>query len=448
MELQGKRATVMGLGRFGGGVAAARWLAGQGALVTVTDLAGESELAGSLAALEGVPIERFRLGGHHEDDFRRADLVVVNPAVRPGNSLVEIARQAGARLASELELFLERCPAPVVGVTGSSGKSTTAAMTAAVLRADGRRAWLGGNIGRSLLGHLGEISPDDWVVLEMSSFQLYWLGPRAPMPRVAVVTGCTENHLDWHGDWASYVAAKQRILTGQGSGDVAVLNTRDPEVATWTGLVRGRQQALPDLESLPALRVPGKHNRVDAGLAAGAALAAGCGEASAGRGLEEFRGLPMRLEWFAVVEGRRFYNDSTSTTPESTAAALEAIDEPVWLLAGGRDKGCAMDRLAVAAAEMARGAAFFGETAERLRAGVAGLKPRLPCVAVETLADALRWCWRRSKPDEAILLSPGCSSGDQFLNFRERGEHFAELVRAMADPLSRYGKKGGRESLC
>jgi UDP-N-acetylmuramoylalanine--D-glutamate ligase len=437
MELGGKRATVMGLGRFGGGVAAARWLAEQGALVTVTDLAGEGELAQSLAALDGVPIEQFRLGGHSEDDFRRADLVVVNPAVRPGNPLVEIARRAGARLTSELELFLEDCPAPVVGVTGSNGKSTTAAMTAAILRAEGRRAWLGGNIGRSLLGHLAEIRPGDWVVLEISSFQLHWLGPHAPGARVAVVTGCSPNHLDWHGSWPTYLAAKQRLLSGQPAHGVAVLNSHDREVATWAGLVRGRPGPLPELEDLPPLRVPGEHNRVDAALAAGAAGAAGCSDAAVVQGLEAFGGLPMRLEWFAVIEGRRFYNDSTSTTPESTAAALEAIDEPVWLMAGGREKGCAMERLTSAAAARARGAAFFGQSGEMLRADVARRNAGLPCTAVETLADALRWCWDRSKPGEAIVLSPGCASGDQFPNFRRRGEHFAELVRAMADPLRR-----------
>jgi UDP-N-acetylmuramoylalanine--D-glutamate ligase len=437
MQIAGKRATVMGLGRFGGGVAAARWLAGQGARVTVTDLAGRSELAESLAALKGMPIDRFRLGGHDEDDFRQTDLVVVNPAVRPANRFVEIARRAGARLTSELELFLERCPAPVVGVTGSNGKSTTAAMTAAILRAAGRRAWLGGNIGHSLLGHLAEIRPDDWVVLEMSSFQLHWLGPNVSGARIAVVTGCSPNHLDWHGDWPSYVAAKQRILTGQSSDGVAVLNAYDAEVATWAGQVRGRQEPLPELDALPQLAVPGDHNRLNAACATAAAVAAGCDWPAVEEGLRGFRGLPMRLEWFAVIEGRRFYNDSTSTTPESTAAALEAIDDPVWLLAGGRDKGCAMDRLTSAAAGLARGAAFFGECGETLRADVTRRKPGLPCTAVETLADALPWCWARSKPGEAILLSPGCSSVDQFPNFRRRGEHFAELVRAMAHPLDR-----------
>ena len=148
----------MGLGYFGGGVAAARWLARRGAVVTVTDLGDEGALADSVAELSGEPIHRFRLSGHHEDDFRRADIVVVNPAVRPGNRYLELAREHGARITSETQLFLEACPGRVIGVTGSNGKSTTAAMIAAILGADGRTPWLGGNIGVSLLDRLDEIS--------------------------------------------------------------------------------------------------------------------------------------------------------------------------------------------------------------------------------------------------------------------------------------------------
>ena len=172
MQYRGQRATVMGLGHFGGGAAAARWLAGQGAIVTVTDLADEKTLAAGAGKSRRVPIAAFHLGGHREEDFRQADLVVVNPAVRPGNPWLAIARENGVRLTTEIDLFLEACPAASIGVTGSNGKSTTAAMIAAILQAGGRRTWLGGNIGGSLLDHLDEIGPDDGVVLELSSFQL------------------------------------------------------------------------------------------------------------------------------------------------------------------------------------------------------------------------------------------------------------------------------------
>jgi len=420
----------MGLGHFGGGVAAARWLARQGAVVTVTDTADEDALAESLASLEDVSIDRFRLGGHAEEDFRTADLIVVNPAVRPGNRLLEIARRGGARLSSEIELFLEACPVPVVGVTGSNGKSTTAAMIAAMIEADGRRAWLGGNIGHSLLDDLPRITADDWAVLELSSFQLWHLSSTARMPQVGVVTGCSPNHLDWHGNYEDYIAAKQRILTCQ----TAVLNTHDAEVASWRPMVTGRLCGPVPLADIPPLRVPGRHNRIDAACAAAAVAAVGCAASAVCNGLESFAGLSLRLEQMATIDGRTFYNDSTATTPESTVAALQSLDRPVWLLAGGADKGCDLAKLTAAAAENAQGVAFYGAVRRALHDGLIAANSDVPCTAVETMADALDWCWQGSRPGDAVVLSPGCSSHDQFRDFRHRGEHFVELVHALGKP--------------
>ena len=425
--------TVMGLGHFGGGVAAARWLALGGAVVTVTDLADESVLAEALTALEGEPIAAYHLGGHRQEDFREAELVVVNPAVRPGNPFLALARQSGARLATEIELLMERCPARVIGVTGSNGKSTTAAMTAAILRADGRRVYLGGNLGGSLLDKLDEIAAGDWAVLEISSFQLFHAGPHARMPEVAVVTGCTPNHLDWHGTPAHYAAAKQRMLTGQKAGDLAVLNTADPEVASWGDLVRGRLVPLLPEQELPPLAVPGRHNRLDARLAAAAALGVGCSGEAVREGLASFRTLPGRLELVAVIDGRQLYNDTAATTPESTVAALAALEGPLWLLAGGGDKGSAFGELAEAIVRRARGAAFFGAVRGRLAGAVLARQPGFPCTAVQTMAEALRWCWRQSRPGDKIVLSPACTSHDQFQNFRRRGARFVELLARIVD---------------
>jgi len=427
----------MGLGHFGGGVAAARYLARQGARITVTDLADEAALSDSLNALQGEVISEFHLGGHRQRDFSVGDLVVVNPAVRPENPLLEVARRHGVALSSEIELFMRACPAPIIAVTGSNGKSTTAAMTAAIFEADGRRTWLGGNIGRSLLENLDEIGPDDAVVLEISSFQLEHLGNDAPSPRIAVVTGCRANHLDWHGSYRSYVRAKQRILTCQTPNDLAVLNTHDAEVGAWGHLVRGRQ--LPMDQPPVVLAVPGEHNRINAACAAAAAAGAGCDVEAIRTALEAFAGLPQRLEQCAVVAGRRFYNDSTATTPESTVAALESLEGPLWLLAGGRDKGCDFNVLTAATAENARGAAFFGETGEALQRALAAENANLPSTTVKTMAQALQWCWACSRPGDAILLSPGCASGDQFADFRRRGEQFVDLVHALADSLEDDG---------
>lgn len=422
----------MGLGHFGGGVAAARWLARQGAIVTVTDLSSEEALADSLRTLKNVAIAAYHLGGHREDDFRHTDLVVVNPAVRPENPFLEIARASGVPVRCEAELFLESCSAHVIGITGTNGKSTTSAMTAAILRAEGRRVHLGGNIGRSLLDQCDQIAAEDWVVLEISSFQLHYLHAGSRFPEVAVVTNFVPNHLDWHGSVANYAADKQRILTCQREDGLAVLNTFDREVAGWAPLVRGRPLPPVSPEGLPHLSVVGHHNRINAACAAAAARGIGCRKESIREGLLSCPPLPDRLELVAVVEGRKFFNDSASTTPESTIAALEAIRAPLWLLAGGSDKGVDFGAMCEHIAENASGVALYGAVAEALREKITQHRSNFPCTAVTTLDEAVRWCWLHSRSGESIVLSPACASRDQFQNYRARGAHFTGLVRAMA----------------
>ena len=437
MDVSGHRVTIMGLGHHGGGVAAARFMAEQGAAVTVTDRAEQRALGDSLQRLADVRIGRYELGGHRDIDFRNADVVVVNPAVRPDDWFLNLARQSGATITTEIELFLGACPTTVIGVTGSNGKSTTAAMTAEILRADGRGTWLGGNIGRSLLGDLPEIRRDDVVVLELSSFQLAQLSEEARWPAIAVVTNCTPNHLDWHANLADYVAAKQRILTGQTSGSAAVLNPHDVQVAGWTHLVRGQPLAVLPLESLPPLDVPGRHNQENAACAAAAARAAGCSATAIDSGLRAFRGLPHRLELVDQIAGRKFYNDSMATTPESVIAALDALgcvdgqNGPTWLLAGGHNKGADFAAMGRAMVRRARGAAFFGAARNALHASVDSCE--LPCTTTETLAEALDWCWQRSQRGDHIVLSPACASYDQFVDFAERGETFVRYVRRLAN---------------
>ncbi len=431
VPFRNSRVTVMGLGHFGGGAAAARWLAGQGAIVTVTDLADEKTLAAALQSLADSKIAAFHLGGHREEDFRQADLVAVNPAVRPQNPWLAIAREHGARLTTEIDLFLQCCPATTIGVTGSNGKSTTAAMIAAVLQADGRRTWLGGNIGGSLLDHLDEIEPDDGVVLELSSFQLGHLQPETRVPHVGVVTSFSANHLDWHANMDEYAAAKQVLLQRQRPDDLAVLNTHDRRLFSWNRLARGRLLPLVADDVIPRLPVLGWHNRMNAACAATATLAAGCSRDAIDRGLQAFRGLPQRMELIAQIEGRTFYNDSTSTTPESTIAALESVDKPTLLLAGGHDKGFDFTEMVETIGRMAMGTALFGAVGPRLHDRLQAAHVDCLSIAVQTLDEALEWCWHNSRRGDAIILSPGCSSHDQFRNFRERGERFDELVRRL-----------------
>jgi UDP-N-acetylmuramoylalanine--D-glutamate ligase len=440
MDVQRKRVTIMGLGHFGGGVAVTRWMARHGARVTVTDVADRQTLAGSLSALSGVSLEACHLGGHREEDFTRADLLVVNPAVRPDNPFLDLAREAGAEITTEIGVFLRICPAATIGVTGTNGKSTTAAMIAAVLEADYRRVWLGGNLGGSLLDHGEQIEPSHWVVLELSSFQLSYSGPGTPVPRVAVITNCAPNHLDWHRSYGEYIAAKQSLLRRQRADDLAVLNTDDTEVASWTHLIRGRPIALVDADEIPALAVPGRHNRSNARLAATVGRALEVDPEKVRGALAGLEGLPQRLELIGQWQGRRFIDDSAATTPESTMAALQADLGPLWLLAGGRTKGADLGPLAARIVRSACGAAFYGESAEDLAAQVLGRSPDFPATATRTLDEAVAWCWERSRPGQCLVLSPGCSSRDQFQNYRQRSEYYREQVEILIRDARRVNR--------
>ncbi|HTF58053.1 MAG TPA: Mur ligase family protein [Planctomycetota bacterium] len=229
-SLRGARATVMGLGLFGGGAGAVRFLASRGARVTVTDLRTADQLRESISALDGLPVE-FHLGGHREEDFTRADLVLVNPAVPSDSPWLGLARS----LDTEMNLFFKLCRArPVVGVTGSNGKTTTTALIGEILKKGPRPVWVGGNIGAPLLERVDEIGPEDLVVLELSSFQLEHLDAIGRSPNVAVVMNLTPNHLDRHGTMGNYAAAKRVIVAHQAATDWKVLNADDPLVAGFT----------------------------------------------------------------------------------------------------------------------------------------------------------------------------------------------------------------------
>jgi len=428
MRFDGHRALVMGLGRHGGGVAAARYLAKQGAVVTVTDLAPAERLQPSLAALADLPGVRYRLGEHRREDFCRADLIVVNPAVRPNHVLLREASQRAARLTSEIELFLRACPAAVIGVTGSSGKSTTSSMLAAILEADGHTVWLGGNIGRSLLPELPRMRLGDWVVLELSSFQLHRLPDTLAMPSVAVVTNCTANHLDWHGDAAAYRTAKQRLLDGQTEDAVAVFAADEPSLAGWISRVRGTFVPPVDDGEIPRLRLVGRHDRRNAALALSAARAVGCHGKITERALANFRGLPHRLQHAGNAAGRRFLNDSKSTTPESLLAALDATAGRVWLIAGGVDKGFDLERLVRGIVSRAAGAAFIGKVGSKLYRLAASIAPDFPAHDAADLACAFDWCVEHAEAGNAVLLSPGFASLDQYEDYAARGHHFESLL--------------------
>ncbi len=444
----------MGLGGFGGGIGVVRFLAEQGARILVTDLRSAEELKSSLNQLDASWPVTLRLGRHEEDDFRNTDLIVVSPAVPKDSPYLGVARQAGVPLTSEMNLFWERNRGRVIGITGSNGKSTTTALIHSLFQAADAsageptrkgRCWLGGNIGISLLPVVQQIQPEDWVILELSSFQLEDLEPLQPRPEIAVVTNFSPNHLDRHGTVEAYRHAKQNLLRWQTPDCIAVLNARS-EVAEWT--TAATRLLFGDSDDQRAslsswLRLPGAHNVENAQAAVAVALAAGISMEAIESGIRSFKGLPHRLEFVAEVSGRRCFNDSKSTTPEATVLAVAAFDEPIVLLAGGYDKQIDLASIADAAVRRCRAVALLGQTGPQLamlieQAARAANIVGPTCRGFESLETAVAWSLQVSAPGDVVLLSPGCASYDWFQNYIDRGERFVGMINA---EMSRAGEQ-------
>lgn len=454
---------VVGLARQG--KAAARYLAEQGAKVVVTDRKPAAKLGGETGELAGLDIE-FILGGHPPELIEGADLLCLSGGVPADLPLAQQARRRGIRLTNDSQLFLEACPAPAIGITGSAGKSTTTAlvgrMAAAHLEPLGRRAWVAGNIGRSPLADLGRIAPEDRVVLELSSFQLELM---TVSPYVAGVLNVTPNHLDRHRTMPAYLEAKARILDFQRRADTAVLGRDDPRAWGLRTRVRGRlvsfglerpsqgegtyvregqiwwAQADGErrLASLDLVELRGRHNQQN--VLAACAIAAACGFSPQAieAGITGYRGEPHRLTFVGRARGADWYDDSIATAPERTLAALRAFDESIVLLAGGRDKDLPWDEFAREARRRVDHLILFGEAAPKIERAVrseqdriAGPAGRLLTIEVVPGLDAaVAAAARRAEPGDVVLLSPGGTSFDEFPDFAARGDRFQELVQRL-----------------
>ncbi len=448
-DLKNKRVLVMGLGSFGGGADSAAFACGQGAQVTVTDLADEARLGQTLQSLRGLPI-RWHLGGHEEADFKHADVVIVNPAVPPDNQYLQLAKDAGAVITSQVPLFFERCPSRTAAITGSNGKSTTTALTAHLLEA-GRgqegvaydRVYLSGNIGNlPLLGLLQELTERDIVVIEISSFQLEQLAASRIGPDVALVTNLSPNHLDRHGTFEAYCAAKENIFAWQsvkrGEVPVSIFNADDPLCLDWYDRYRGRPDrrcVLFRAEDVPAayrecFALPGRVNLQN--LAAALAVAEAVFGVDAERlrqGISSFRGLEHRMQLAAETGGVRWYDDSKATTPVSTMAALNGIEEPKILIAGGYDKGISFADLGRCIAERCKAAVLIGQTAGKIEAAIEQAGPSKVIVRkAKDMQEAVGICSEMSQKGDVVLLSPACASYDMFKNYQERGLAFQRAV--------------------
>ena len=446
-EWQGKSVVVIGLGIEGEDLA--RYFAGQGAAVTVSDAKDASALAQRIAALDGLGV-RFRLGGNDPADIIEADLVCLSQSVPQSNPAVVAARSFSKPLETGTTLFLKQFPGPIVGITGSSGKTTTTSLVDAIFAAAGRDHVLGGNIGRGLMSLLAPAGKQTWAVLEISHTQL---ALTENSPRVAALLGVTPNHLDQFS-WAEYINLKRKIFAFQTAGDTVVFNADDPiSNQLRAGLNTAAEVFLFSLEtdhgasgsflrdqaiwwrrgdreepavSISDVPLRGPHNL--ANVAAATAIAAACDidPEAVGRAVRAFSPPPHRLEFVANVNGIDFFNDSIATTPERALAALRSFDQPSVLLLGGRDKQLPLDGLMDEISRRCRAVITFGESGMAL--AQAADQTGAPVVRATALSEAVESALAQAQPGDVVLLSPACTSFDAYENFEQRGVEFRELV--------------------
>jgi UDP-N-acetylmuramoylalanine--D-glutamate ligase len=473
-------ALVVGLGREG--TALSRFLAERGVRVSITDNKSAEELAENMSTLDGLPVTYF-LGGHPHTLLDDVDIVFVSPGIPLGIPLLTEARQRGLPLSSETRLFTRLCPAPVVGITGSSGKTTTTVLVGEMLESAGRRTWIGGNIGRPLIGRLSEIDAHDIVVMELSSFQLEFFAdwterkwaiaageklaealfnPVGWSPPIAAMLNLTPNHLDRHGTMEAYTAAKAHILQYQRRGDVAVLNLDDAATRSMAKVFDHGQRVLWFSMEQPVsagaylqandlvlrmagrdkvvcktddLRLLGRHNVANALAACILATVAGAPVEALRQAAVSFRGVEHRLELVRDWHGIRWYNDSIATAPERTVAALRALGAPMVLLAGGRDKHLSWDEMADLTWNTVHDLVLFGEAAQLVERAMRNSEYAASGTCrihrASALEQAVEVAVQVARPGDVVLLSPGGTSFDAYRDYEERGQHFRQLVNEL-----------------
>jgi UDP-N-acetylmuramoylalanine--D-glutamate ligase len=449
-----KKILVMGLGRFGGGVDVVRFFCQKGAKVVVTDLAKQEALAESIGQLKGLNVD-YHLGSHEPADFEKADIVIVNPAVPLDNKYVQIAREAGRQLTSQIEMFFKFCPASIIGITGANGKSTTAALTAHLLRSSlasrvtshepRATVWLSGNIGNEpMLTILDQIQPDDLIALEISSFQVEQLAQSRQAPKVALLTNLTPNHLDRYQTFENYCNAKRLIFQNQKLDEsqpaVSIFNGEDKVSCEWFEKFRkdaGRlcMKFSPDdapSEIRAKFGLPGRANLSNLAAALTVARHFGVTDEQIIGCLPDFKALPHRLQLVAESRGVKWYNDSKATTPDSAIVALEAFENPIIIIAGGYDKHIPLDEFGRKIAQKAKAAILIGQTAPTIGSTIqAHLQNQAEIKFAKTLEEAVQLADKLAESGDVVLLSPACASYDMFENYQQRGRQFIDLVNSI-----------------
>ena len=444
MELRSKQVLVVGLARTG--MECARFLVNQGAKVSVSDLRSETDLENEIHALKGLPIH-YLLAGEERRWLEGMDLVVPSPGVPAANPLLQEANRRGIEILSEIDLAYRFFRFPIVAITGTNGKSTTTTLVGEMLKANGTKVFIGGNIGAPLIGFAG--GDWEWGVVEISSFQLEWI--KEFRPRVAVLLNLSEDHLDRYPDFAAYCGAKERIFENQTASDVAILNRDDSLV--W-GMARGmparivsfgfsevdqgvfakseeiiwRDASTEERFPLRHVKIQGVHNVENMMAAIAVAKAIGMPAQIIQQTLERFPGLEHRLEFVREKNGVRYYNDSKGTNVGAVVKSLASFSAPVILLAGGVDKGGDYGVLRDGIRKGVKRLLLFGAAKEIIAKALGTLTET---VLVDDMEVAVRDAHQHAQPGDVVLLSPACSSFDMFRDYAERGRVFKSVVEAL-----------------
>jgi UDP-N-acetylmuramoylalanine--D-glutamate ligase len=415
-------ALVVGAARSG--VALANHLTGKGERVRVVDRRSESDLGETVAQFP--PSAELRLGGHDESVLEGVDVVYASPGVPWDSDLLKQARLHGIAVSSEIDLFLRLCLGTVVGITGTNGKTTTTALTGAVLGKGERPVIVGGNIGDTVLDRLDEITSRHWVVLELSSFQLESV--ERPHLHVGVILNITPDHLDRHGTFERYVDLKARAIEFAGADDFAVLNGSDQATRRLADRTRANVVWFDQHRPLPPMPLPGKHNMENALAAAAVGRIAGLSDDAIDAAVRSFKGVEHRLELVGEWKGVRWYNDSKATNPDAGRVAVSAFpNTPVVLIAGGYGSGFELgDWLADVLANV-EAVVLIGASADLL---AEGLHNHPKVVRAANLAEAVELAGGLARPGGVVLLSPAYKSFDMFKDYEDRGRKFKAAVHA------------------
>lgn len=461
-ELRGKRVTVFGLGLNEGGVGTVEFLERAGVReIIVTDVKKRDDLLPSLKKLERYKNITYILGQHRPEDFTHTDLVVKNPAIPWTNEYVRLAESKGVPVEMDSSLFFASCRNPIIGVTGTRGKTTTASMIAHILESVGRPVARVGISRTPVLGMLEKVKPGDTVVFELSSWRLSALGRAKRSPGIAVFTNLYPDHLNYYRTMAGYRKDKKYIYQFQKKTGILIANDsldfiREEPLAGTTlffsesGTITGDGGFFRDDEAIAVrdgvesvlfrrsdLSIPGEHNQANALAAALAVSVCGVSGESIASAIRSFRGVPHRLEFLGEKRGVAYYNDTAATSPDGAVAALRSFDgKPIILIAGGADKKLSFGGFAEEILARTKGAVFFkGNATEALlreiRARLPAEDARRPFEVVPSMDKAVELASRAAEPGDIVLLSPGAASFGIFNNEFDRGEQFRSAVAAL-----------------